>query len=113
MGVPSELSRVVDSVTKAHKLSWVMRLLHRLAFYYLRLRNKPISFSLVGAEGTAVGEPLDVHHLRLYDMAEHAVCGVLTGKVLLEGLRTNAYEVVDYQPLNDDWAKTKIQPRWV
>ncbi len=113
MGVPSEFSRIIDSVAEGHKLSWLMRLVHRLAYYYLRLRNKPICFSLVGAEGTAVGEPLEVQHLRLYDMSEHAVCGALTGKVLLEGLRINAYQVVDYQPLNDDWAKSKIQPRWV
>ena len=112
--MPGEkLSAEIDLLTKMHKTSRISRLICRIQYYWLRWHNEPLPFMWVKDEGTPVGEPIEIYHMTLHDMMEHQARGVMTGKVLLEGLRANAIQVLGFERL-DKWnAKTTIQPRWV
>ena len=89
------------------------RVRDRWIYFRRVIRNKPLYFHWVQNEGEAVGGPIDIYHLTLYDMVEHLACGAVTGLVLLYGLRINAIQVLGFERL-DEWSgKTTIQPRWV
>ncbi|MBP9668840.1 MAG: hypothetical protein KBE09_00955 [Candidatus Pacebacteria bacterium] len=75
--------------------------------------NKPFSFTWVEEAGDPVGPPLEVHHLTLHDMMEHAASGRLTDEILLRGLRANAIQYVRFERIDDFSGKTTIQPRWI
>lgn len=75
--------------------------------------NKPLRFHWVENEGEAVGKPISVYHLTLYDMMEHQARGIMTWFVLWQNLGVNAIQVLEFERL-DDWnGRTMIQPRWV
>ncbi len=89
------------------------RTLGFIQFCYLYLRNRPLTFYWVGDEGQPVGKPIEVFHLRLYDMMEHEAQGQMTAEVLLRGRKANAIQVLRFDPLNEMNGRTIIQPRWV
>jgi hypothetical protein len=76
--------------------------------------NEPLCFDFTRNEvGEVAGSPIQVPHLGLYDMMEHAVRGVLTEKVLLEGLHTNTIQIIRHEQVDEGIVITTIQPRWV
>ncbi len=110
-----EFSTEIDRIATNHPKSRLVR--WYCLFDFLRRRywaNKPLPFMLASAdEGQAVGEPIEVVHMTMHDMMPHAVRGALTGKVLLKGLRVNAFKHLGFERLDDWTGRTKIQPCWV
>ena len=98
---------------RRRKRTWRRLISDLFRFGYRRLRNQPLEFSWVGAEGIAAGEALWVFHLTLHDMMEHQARGMMTNLVLLKGLRANAIQVLDFKQLDDWHGRTLIQPRWI
>ncbi len=108
-----QFSEEVEGIVKAHK-NFLGRLLLRAKFCWRFWRNEPMCFFCVeGDEGTPVGNPMEVVHLSLHDMAPHMICGDLTTEVMLRGRRANAFSVVNYEQLEEMVARTTIQPRWI
>src|SRR3989344_2504704 len=104
----------IDGVIRLRSKNRLLRSACRLLYWYRWFKNRPYPFRLAGVgQGQAVGEPIDIFHLRLYDMMEHEACGQLTGKVVLEGMRINAFSVIRFDKLDEMHARTIIQPRWV
>lgn len=106
------ISPEIDAFAKAFKSSRCARFICRLQYHWLKWRNTPLLFEWVGEEGEPVGEPIEICHLRLHDMMEHEALGVMTEKVLLEGLRANAFQVLGFEHSGTLNGKTTIQPRW-
>jgi hypothetical protein len=112
--ISNSLSRHIDEISKSYAKSRLVRAVCRLEYWWRRhWANKPLSFKWVESEGEPVGEPIDVKHLTLHDMMEHQARGVLTRKVLLEGVRANAIQVLDFKRVDRMAGITTIQPRWV
>lgn len=109
-----KFSNEIDTISRGYSKSWIVRLFLRLEYWKRRYwTNRPLPFKWVKDEGNPVGEPIKIMHLKLHDMMEHQAQGVLTGKVLLEGLRANAIQELSFEHLDKMNAVTTIQPRWV
>ncbi len=109
-----ELSNEIDQISKLHSKSRLVRVLRRIEYWRRRYwTNETIPFEWVGEGGAPVGEPIEVVHMTLYDMMEHQVGGILTRKILLEGLRVNAVQKLGFERLDQWHGKTTVQPRWV
>lgn len=89
------------------------RVRDRLEYRWRRFRNKPMCFHWVVDEGEAVGEPIDIYHLTLHDMAEHQARGKMTYLLLVQGARVNAIQTMRFERLNELSGKITIQPCWV
>ncbi len=109
-----EFSGEIDSIVNTYKKSPLHRLMLRMALHWRRWQNRPLWFHGTEEEGEPVGDPIEVYHLRLYDMAEHAVCGELTNQVFLHGRRINAFSQISHEHVEGRRVgKTTIQPRWI
>ena len=108
-----EFSAEISKVAELYPKSWLVRMFCRIEYLIRRWKNEPLCFKWVGDEGTPVGKPVEVIHLRLHDMMEHQAAGIVTGKVLLEGMRANAIQRLGCEYLDKMHAKTTIQPRCV
>ena len=75
--------------------------------------NRPLPFKWVGYEGERVGEPIMVPHCTTHDQMPHAVRGVLTDMVLLNGARINAFQNLETHLHDGHWGESIIQPRWI
>jgi len=110
----AEFSEQISVISRVHSRSRFARLLCRLEYYWRKhWTSRPLPFKWVDDEGVPVGDVIDIYHLTLHDMMPHQAAGVLTGKVLLEGLRANAIQVIDFRHLDDMNGVTTIQPMWV
>ena len=107
-----ELTEAVEMIAQAHKTR-IGRIFYALVFWIRKRRNRPIPFYRVECEGAAVGEPFELEHGTMYDMAEHEARGQMTAKVLLEGVRANAFEIIRSELINERWEKSLVQPRWI
>lgn len=113
MRTQEKFSAKIEKIAKLHKEKRLRRILCIIEYYWLKFRNRPMPFKWVDTEGEVVGTSIPVYHLALHDMMPHAVCGVMTGKVLLTGLRANAIQILNSELINDWNCQTTIQPRWV
>ncbi|HUD03156.1 MAG TPA: hypothetical protein VMR46_04080 [Candidatus Paceibacterota bacterium] len=104
----------MKEITDIYPKSRLTRLVCRAEYLYRRhWENRPLPFAFVSSDrGKAVGDSIDIDHLRLHDMMEHEARGQLTEQVLLKGLRANAFSVVRTQGTNLQ-GRTTIQPRWI
>lgn len=107
------LSAEIDILVSIWKEGRLARIFCWVQYRWLKYRNTPFGFRWVDDEGESVGEPIAVYHMTLYDMMDHQARGIMTGKVLLEGLRVNAIQVLSVERIDDMTSKTMIQPRWV
>lgn len=110
-----KFSAEIDKILAEYKTSRLIRFACWLE--YLKRKywdNRPIPFPMVkSSEGEAVGEPMEVYHLSLYDMMEHEARGQLTAEVLLKGRRINSFSYEGHKQMEEHVGRTTIQPRWV
>jgi hypothetical protein len=106
-------SAEVNAIALWHN-NLLMRLAHRVEYWERRyFSNEPMPFPVVdNDEGEKVGETIEIRHLRMHDMMEHEARGQLTKRLLLNGLRANAFSIVRSISLNVQ-TETTIQPRWI
>ena len=109
-----EFSAEIQRLTNLHQRSRLVRVVSRAEYLWRRYwKNEPLQFAFTdGNKGRPIGGTIDVYHLRLPDMMEHEARGQLTAKVLLDGLRVNAFSILNSQGI-DMQGKTTIQPRWI
>ncbi len=109
-----QFSAEIQKIAGLHSKSRLARFVCRAEYAWRKYwKNEPMPFEWVNKkEGRAVGDPIDIHHLRLPDMMEHEARGQLTAKVLLEGVCTNAFSVIHSQGI-DMQRQTTIQPCWI
>lgn len=108
-----EFSAEIQRIAEYHAKSMLIRLILRAEYVWRKYwKNEPLPFAFVGmVDGRAIGNTIDIHHLRLPDMMEHEARGQLTAKVLLGGLRVNAFSMVRSEGVGMQ-GKTTIQPCW-
>ena len=109
-----KFSDEINKIAELHPTSRLVRIACRFEYWRRRYwSNETFHFKWVADEGTPIGEPIEVIHMTLHDMMEHQAQGILTSRILLEGLRVNAIQRLGFVRL-DKWnGKTTIQPRWV
>lgn len=109
-----QFSKDIENISLLHTSGRILRFALRVEYWRRRYwTNVTFPFKWVGNEGVAVGNPIEIYHMTLHDMMEHEAQGVLTGKVLLEGMRVNAIQRLDFKRLDKLNGMTTIQPRWV
>lgn len=108
-----EQSRDIDTITQLHAKSVLVRMLCRIECRWRRFRTRPMLFRVVKGLGRTIGEPVEIVHYPNSDGLSLAGQGRMTELVLLQGMRVNAYEILDTDKHSQTRARTRIQPRWV
>ena len=110
-----EFSKDVKNVADQHPRYWIFRALGSLECWLRMKRNTPLPFKLVSlGEGETVSGSLKINHTTLHcDTMPHKARRTLTEKVLLEGLKVNAFTIIAFKKLGKCTGESTIQPMWV
>ena len=110
-----EFSGDINRVAEQHsKYYGIYKVMCRIECWIREKNNAPLPFKRVGdGEGEKVGDPIKIDHLTTHDMMGHQARHTLTEKVFLEGVKINAFSVLDFVRLGKHIGISTIQPLWV